>query len=558
VAAPDLPTKRVRRILSASADTLLADSAGVVPTSPRVADGALEGASLGTADLRSVTSALTARTEERRLQVLATLPGEDQARLGQFFTPDRAAALIADLPRLPATGRLRVLDPGAGVGSLSVALAARVLLTSPALELEIVAVELDADVAASLRETLADVERVLRNAGRQIATQVVIGDYIELTTGGFMREPVLDEPFDLVIMNPPYRKLPSASRYRHALARLGADCPNLYAAFLALGCKALDEGGQLVAITPRSFANGPYFGQFRRFLLDRLALDRIHVFESRSTVFSDTGVLQENVVFSGTCGGKREKVKLSASRGHTDDPLERVVDYGDVVRPGDTHRFIRILAGEGDTAVAETMAALPAMLADLQVQVSTGRVVDFRSRPSLTEQQETNGFPLVYPGNLRGGVIEWPRQIRKAQGFSPRSESDQKLLMPAGFYVVVKRFSAKEERRRVVAAVWDPGLTEAAAVAFENHLNVFHAQGAGLDRDLAVGLSYWLNSSIADTFFRTFSGHTQVNATDLRTLRFPTASALRTLGHGREALLPSQTEIDRLTTDVLGVRGVAA
>ena len=53
-----------------------------------------------------------------------------------------------------------------------------------------------------------------------------------------------------------------------------------------------------------------------------------------------------------------------------------------------------------------------------------------------------------------------------------------------------------------------------------------------------------------DNFFRTFSGHTQVNATDLRTLRFPPLSALKAPGRGQELLLPSQEEIDQIVIDL--------
>jgi len=85
-------------------------------------------------------------------------------------------------------------------------------------------------------------------------------------------------------------------------------------------------------------------------------------------------------------------------------------------------------------------------------------------------------------------------------------------------------------------------------VAFENHLNVFHVSGHGLDEDLAKGIAVWLNSSVIDKFFRTFSGHTQVNATDLRTLRFPTAAALRDLG--RSSVM-SQVEVDSLVMELI-------
>ncbi|HET9254576.1 MAG TPA: N-6 DNA methylase, partial [Pseudonocardiaceae bacterium] len=503
-------------------------------------------------------AALTSRAEARRVSAIQTLSSNQRVQLGQFFTPERAAALIADLPRLPEAGRLRVLDPGAGSGSLAAALAARVLREYPALELEIVAVEIDPAVGRYLQATLTDLTETAGAAGVSVTTEIVLGDYIELSTSLMTKTAVLDSPFDLVIMNPPYRKLGLDSSHRRALFYQGVECPNLYAAFLALGVAALDIGGQLVAITPRSFANGPYFGQFRRFLLDRLSLDRLHIFESRSTVFSDTGVLQENVVLSGTREGGNNKVILSASRGHTDRSFERIVSYNEVVRPGDGQRFIRILADDRDTVTAQTIADLPATLPDLGIQVSTGKVVDFRARENLRKIPEPDSVPLIYPGNVRSGVIEWPRKIRKDQAFVVRSQAEEKkFLLPTGFYVAVKRFSAKEERRRVVAAVWDPG-QRASAVAFENHLNIFHANGAGLGRDLAVGLCYWLNSSLVDDFFRTFSGHTQVNATDLRTLRFPPLGVLKFLGYGQEMLLPTQDEIDRLIMDVISAMDGAA
>lgn len=513
---------------------------------------------MGAAQADEAAVALTARAEARRVSALQTLSRDQQARFGQFFTPERAAALIADLPRLPETGRFRVLDPGAGSGSLAAALVARVLRERPALELEIVAVEIDPKVGRYLQATLTDLTETASAAGIKIATEIVIGDYIELLTSLMTKPAALENPFGLVIMNPPYRKLGLNSAHRRALLHQGVECPNLYAAFLALGAADLNPGGQLVAITPRSFANGPYFGQFRRFLLDRLSLDRLHIFESRSTVFSDTGVLQENVVFSGTHQGSNDKVILSVSRGHTDKSVERVVSYSEVVRPGDREHFIRILADDDDTVVAETMGALPTTLPDLNIQVSTGKVVDFRARENLRKFPEPGSVPLIYPGNVRSGIIEWPREMCKDQAFTVRLEAEQKkFLLPAGFYVVVKRFSAKEERRRVVAAVWDSH-RNASAVAFENHLNIFHANGAGLDRDLAVGLSYWLNSSIVDNFFRTFSGHTQVNATDLRTLRFPPLGALKALGQEQEMLLPKQDEIDRLIIDIISVMDGAA
>jgi adenine-specific DNA-methyltransferase len=115
-------------------------------------------------------------------------------------------------------------------------------------------------------------------------------------------------------------------------------------------------------------------------------------------------------------------------------------------------------------------------------------------------------------------------------------------------YVLTKRFTSKEERRRVVACIYDPSRVQAEHVGFENHLNYIHASGRGIDMALAKGLWAFLNSTPLDLYFRQFNGHTQVNATDLRNVRFPSAEQLRRIGrHIREEPI-GQEDIDQLVS----------
>jgi adenine-specific DNA-methyltransferase len=499
-----------------------------------------------------VTDDLLSHAEQNRTDALGNLDAATQSALGQFFTPVRAAVLIASIPRLPETGEVRLLDPGAGSGMLSAALVARILAERPNLSVHVVAVECDHLVVPYLRKTL---EACSLAGGGRVTFDIIEGDFIMTATGLAADQRLVEH--DLIVQNPPYAKLAASSAHRVAVRKAGVDAPNLYAAFLALGATGLKPGGQLVAITPRSFCNGPYFGAFRSYLLDHIALDRVHVFESRSTVFAETSVLQENVIFSGTRNGLQGSVTLSVSNGLEDDASQRSVAYRDVVHPDDLHRFIRIASNENDVQTAEVMLALPHTLKELGLEVSTGRVVDFRSRSALLTEPTPTAHPLIYPGNLRGGGFEWPRQsIRKAQWFAPVEAKDKELLLPEGWYCVVKRFSAKEERRRIVASAWSPHDVP-GPVAFENHLNVFHVRGEGFDEETARGLTVWMNSTLVDRFFRTFSGHTQVNATDLRSMRFPTRDALRQLGQGAGPLA-SQASVDQLVSAVVATSGIAA
>ncbi len=125
------------------------------------------------------------------------------------------------------------------------------------------------------------------------------------------------------------------------------------------------------------------------------------------------------------------------------------------------------------------------------------------------------------------------------------------LLVPNANYVLCKRFSSKEEKRRLVAAVYDAERMDGAWVGFENHLNYFHRSGHGLERRFASGLALYLNSSLVDSYFRLFNGHTQVNATDLRSLKYPTFEQLVSLGEQVGDCFPSQPEIDQLVEALL-------
>lgn len=503
-------------------------------------------------------SMLLSTVEARRIVALSASTPEQRTRLGQFSTSEPIAELMAgmvDLDRLSANARL--LDPGAGVGSLTAAIVARLATDDPSRSLEAVAYEIDPGLLEGLHATLGECAAAAEASGLQARFRAYGEDYVEsalaalLGSGGlFGANGLAGDGFDLVIMNPPYRKIHSASRERRLLAQLGIEVSNLYTAFLALAVRQLRSGGQLVAITPRSFCNGPYFRRFRMDFLDRMTLRRVHLFESRDRAFEDLDVLQENIIFSAIKHGERTAVSISASVDFSDDEfVQREVPYGDVVDLADPERFIRVSADAAGPRASDLVNCLGATIQALGLAVSTGRVVDFRSRAHLRAEPQPGAVPLVYPSHISHGFVAWP----KPGGRKPNALADtpvtRPLMLPNETYVVVKRFTSKEERRRVVAAVHDPTRLPAVHVGFENHLNVVHHDGRGIKPLLARGLALYLNSSLVDIHFRQFSGHTQVNATDLRNLRYPRREQLEALGSAIEDTMPDQRTIDRLVDE---------
>jgi len=199
-----------------------------------------------------------------------------------------------------------------------------------------------------------------------------------------------------------------------------------------------------------------------------------------------------------------------------------------------------------DEEVRRKIASFATPLASLGLAVSTGRVVDFRAKEFLVQCAEADTAPLIYPSHFKRGLVHWPNDGGRKPNAIRQNDRTRHLLVPAGVYVLVKRFTSKEERRRIVACIYDPDRFTAKRVAFENHLNYFHARGNGLRIELARGLSAFLNSTLIDVYFRHFNGHTQVNATDLRNLRYPMLGQLEALGRRIGSDFLHQIDLDVL------------
>lgn len=480
---------------------------------------------------------------------------DKQHELGQFLTPSPVAEFMASLFEIHRS-EVHLLDAGAGAGALSAALVGR-LCREPRKpkRISITAYEIDAAQIEPLQARLDGCRRECERAGISFSATVLNEDFIAAAVPMVRGDLFTSESprFNAAIINPPYRKIRSDSSTRLLLRSADIEASNLYAGFVALITRLLDKGGELVAITPRSFCNGPYFKPFRENFLEAMSLRQLHVFESRSAAFSGDAVLQENIIFHAVKGApKPKRVAISTSSGERGGTVtERAVDFREIVSPDDVEQFIHLPTGDQPAQARQAMGRLSASLSALGVSVSTGRVVDFRAKEFLRQQPGRDTAPLIYPCHFNGGFVHWPREKARKPNAIVSNEQTRELLVPAGVYVLVKRFTAKEERRRVVACIYDSHQIEAPLVGFENHLNYFHIAGHGLTLALAKGLASFLNSTVVDVYFRQFNGHTQVNATDLRSLNYPTRDELERLGERISDPDISQEQLDGVVKEEL-------
>ena len=460
------------------------------------------------ADLRAVDHA--------RLEVNGHFNTGRKIEFGQFMTPGEVAQFMASLFS-ERHGPVRMLDAGAGLGSLTAAFISRWRSET----IDVSAYEIDPTLAAYLWQTLA-------RYGDNINANIIEKDFIEDSVYRLKLGKGLPG-FTHAILNPPYKKINSGSKHRALLRAVGLETVNLYTAFLGLAIETMAGGGEIVAIIPRSFCNGLYYNPFRRWMLEKSSLEHIHLFHSRTSAFKDDEVLQENVIVKLVLGKRQGSVTITTSSDTSFSDLEaNKYPFSEIVHDDDDQRFIHVPMTSTHTGIGGVPLARKS-LTEIGLEVSTGPVVDFRLKEFLREQPESGVAPHLYPAHFASGTLEWPRRSKKPNAIVNNAET-KKWLYPNGFYTVVRRFSSKEERRRIVANVVDPGAFKANAIGFENHLNVFHSGKKGIDRNIAHGLSVFLNSTAVDDYFRRFSGHTQVNATDLRRLRYPEVEELEQLG----------------------------
>jgi adenine-specific DNA-methyltransferase len=464
---------------------------------------------------RTPVRTIAGQLEDRRIRVSAGLDRAHRARLGQFFTPAPVAQFMASLLDFSPADEPYLLDAGAGIGSLTAAAAQR----AGDLQLRVTCYELESQLQSELAQTLAQLGNVTGTIEQTDFIEHAVRLALANKTPGYSH----------AIINPPYKKLGAGSQHRLLLRKLGVEAPNLYACFLACTIALCRVGAQIAAIIPRSFMNGVYFKPFRYWLLKHAAFTRIHVLDSRNRAFADDNVLQETVILRMVVGMAPQDVEVTASTDHRfDDMRARSRRFLEIVTPGDDERFIHVPSvSDGD---AYSLSGC--LLREIGLDVCTGPVVDFRLRDHLCQQPESGSVPLLYAAHFIGG-FQWPRAGRKPNAIQRNKDTD-KWLMPSGSYVVLRRFSSKEEKRRVVAYLLDEKSLPGDAVGFENHLNVIHQNHRGLDATVARGLVHYLNSQAVDDYFRTFSGHTQVNATDLRRLRYPSIDELRQLANSSD------------------------
>ncbi|NBH15531.1 DNA methyltransferase [Lachnospiraceae bacterium] len=466
---------------------------------------------------------------ERTNKYIESMPKKERKKYGQFFTSKETAQFMAGLYIISKnTSIVRVLDAGAGSGILSCAFLERLEQIDSVQTIELTCYENDKNILELLKENLQTCQSYSK---KDIQVQIITDNYITsqyLDFNYMLGGNPNPQKYDFVIGNPPYMKISKDAPEATAMPEVCYGAPNLYFIFAAMGLFNLDSDGEMVYIIPRSWTSGAYFKRFRKYFLTEGKLEYIHLFVSRNKVFDKEDVLQETIIIKVKKTNRiPEKVIITSSQSNNDfDNLTSLsVPYSLVVSGNDY--YVYLVTDKKEVSVLERLQKFDKTLPDIGLKMKTGLTVDFRNREILRDKAEEGAIPLFYSQHIKQGEVQFP--IQKEHEYVV---TDQKgLLQDNRNYLFVKRFTAKEERRRLQSGVYlSKRYPQYKKISTQNKINFVDGLIVEMSECLVYGLYVIFNSTLYDEYYRILNGSTQVNSTEINTMPVPDLESIQEMG----------------------------
>ncbi len=468
---------------------------------------------------------------------------EHKKTMGQFFTPVEIAALMGRYAE-SAKSSIKILDPGCGTAILACALVESLVENNNKLkDILLVVYETDRAIIPYTKESIGYLSDWLKTKNIGLNYMVYTTDFILensncLTYNGNLFSQA-NEQFDIVISNPPYFKLPIDDKRAIAAKQVINGHPNIYAIFMAISARLLKDNGQLIFITPRSYASGSYFKVFREYFFKIIEIEKVHLFVSRRDTFNRDKVLQETVILKGRRTSKinpMNKVQVNSSHGIKDihSPMVKCFLQKELIDLNSNEKILYLPTSDFEEEVLNVFRNWSGNLNMYNIQISTGPVVAFRAWEYIHENYQNGAVPLAplfWLHNVKQMNLEWPiSKPDKGQYLKIQNES-KSILIPNKNYVLLRRFSAKDDKSRLVAAPYFCSLIEAEYIGVENKVNYIYRPKGNLERSEVIGLCALLNSSLFDSYFRIFNGNVNVSATELREMPLPSLDVIKEIGN---------------------------
>lgn len=459
---------------------------------------------------------------------LSTKSREYLKNNSQFFTPiDISNKMLEtiDLKYLNSLESIKILEPSAGCGILVLATVLYLVKNTHIKSINIDIYEINNDLYSILKNNILQLKKYIKsNTLISLNTRIYNQNFI-LKNSHKWKSTSIKNGYNLIISNPPFKKINQTSEEAIALKEVVFGQPNIYALFIALSLKLLMPNGVYTVVSPRSYLMGMYNEKLRKYAFSNFSLKNLHSFDNRS-IFKLTN---QEIIIS-TFVNNKDNTSITISHNgkfkHT-TTLDKLTydknNYSLVIPKNDT-----------DMLLMNKIENFKYTLDQLGISVSVGPIVQFRNGDYLSDKiYETSFAPLLVSKDiLENKIIYYNREnTRKTHNKSISIKA--KNLVKNSNYLLLRKVTAKDDKDPIIAAVLKKNFFNHQLLGIDNNLLYFHSKN--LTKELSLeecyGLFCYLNSNYFKQLYSLINANHTINISDFNNIKFPGLEILKKMGN---------------------------
>lgn len=456
-----------------------------------------------------------------------------------YFTPPILAERLID--NLISHGASLInhtwMDPACGGGAFLAPVAVRMvhaLIQVGCKPIEIIEIVSKNLVGNDIDKTLAYLSAEF--LAMSLYDQIIISNIqpkFKISVGnGLIATACNNEKADVIICNPPYRKMKSieVNEYKGSFGDILEGQPNIYGLFI-YQCLKLGKKDALVGLlTPTSYLSGRYFTKLRRAILKESKVCQLDLVDDRVGVF--IGVSQGAVL------SLYKRSTYTAPNLNTEVCALSIT--GQFTNIGNCELAECLGAWpipreEGDQEIIRQALLSPYRMIDFGYKARVGTYVDYRDKRKTYAKRPNNKhmkavFPIIWSSDITtDGRLSHGRTSKQDGHHIFIEMGDRKhSAVIRGPVIALQRVTSPDQPRRLVCAPIDENFVKSHdGVVGENH--VIFLEQAGTAEISTTLFAAILASQPIDRLFRSISGAVNVSVSELSQLTLPNPSLLLNL-----------------------------
>lgn len=436
----------------------------------------------------------------------------------QYFTPKSVVndmMKTLDLENIKLLKKIKILEPSAGAGILIWGIIEHLIKKTKVKIILVEAYELDPELFNILSNNILIMERYAKSKMVKLEVNIKNEDFLRSE---------ISRKFNVIISNPPYKKLNKSDIAVGCYFKYVYGQPNLYYLFILKSLQLLDINGIFTVLSPRNYLTGMYSIKIRNYIFNNFSLTHLHTFDSRH-IFKN---ISQEVIIAAFCNDTSRNRVISLS--HNGDfslkiPFKKLlysIENNSILIPKTIY----------DLEILEIREIFNHTLSSIGYKSYVGPIVKFRENIHLRKLKfSCNEAPLLAAKNIKNNnIIEYSSSGNSKNFLSIDAKSNK--LYPNSNYVVLQKITSKSSKNILKVAVLTKDKFSSNLIAFDNSLifinNVERKKTLTLEE--CYGLYCYINTSYFNNFFSLIISTHTINITDLELAPFPAVQELLKMG----------------------------